>query len=314
MLPSMAPAVIDELRFDSAEEFLAALSPAHPRWHPDPLTWIFRGHAESSWQLFAKAYRVAQRPYAPFGVDCHLDKGEQEWSVYADAEEEMLERFSRALDRAGLSTPTRALEVRRAADERTSSADTHPSAIPLLALAQHFGLPTKLLDWSRQSRFAAYFATADAATSPKESVDLAVWALRTDFIKSISNRPVDSAELTIQTAPASSNPNLHAQQGLFTRTQGENAHRFPVDEFVKLAADAAQSWTLEPWQHAAGRNPNAVGRPIMRCLRLPQREAPKLLRLLAYEGVTGSTMFPGYEGVVRAMKEEVLWDARRGAP
>jgi hypothetical protein len=304
------PNVVEQLHFDSAEEFLAALSPSHAHWQPNPLSWIFRGHADASWQLFAKAYRVAQQPYAPFGVPCRLDEGKQEWSVYAEAEEELLERFSRGLDRAGFPTPTRALEVRRNGVERSSNADTRPDAVPLLALAQHFGLPTKLLDWSRQSRCAAYFAAADAAKAPQEGTDLAVWALRTDFIKSISERDVDAATVSILTAPASSNPNLHAQQGLFTRSEGENAHQLTLDEFIALASEAATSWELRPWHREEGKDPNLVARPLMRCLRLPQREAPKLLRLLAYEGVTGSTMFPGHEGVVRGMKEEALWDVR----
>jgi hypothetical protein len=30
--------------------------------------------------------------------------------------------------------------------------------------------------------------------------------------------------------------------------------------------------------------------------------------LLSYQGIDGSTMFPGHEGVVKAMKERALWD------
>lgn len=309
----MATNDLDQLRFDSAEEFLAALSPSHPRWHPDPLTWIFRGHANSSWKLFAKAYRVAQQPYAALGIECQLAPGAQEWSVYARAEEEMLERFSRGLDRAGLAVPAPALEVRPHGSERISDAETHPRAIPLLALAQHFGLPTKLLDWSRQSRVAAYFAAGEAATKPADDIDLAVWALRTDFIHSTDERGFDKTGLTIRTAPASSNPNLHAQQGLFTRTEGENAYRLTIDELIVGVSEAARSWDLKAWHDTEGKNPNAVPRPLLRCMRLPQRHAPRLLRLLAYEGITGSTMFPGYEGVIRAMREEVLWDVRARA-
>lgn len=41
---------------------------------------------------------------------------------------------------------------------------------------------------------------------------------------------------------------------------------------------------------------------------LPHSEARQLLRLLSDEGVDGASMFPGADGVVRAMRERVLWD------
>lgn len=49
--------------------------------------------------------------------------------------------------------------------------------IPLLALAQHFGLPTSLLDWTRIAMKAAYFAAADLNIRDGEA-RLAVWRSR----------------------------------------------------------------------------------------------------------------------------------------
>jgi len=44
-------------------------------------------------------------------------------------------------------------------------------------------------------------------------------------------------------------------------------------------------------------------------LTLPQRQARRLLQLLSYSGINGSTMFPGYDGVVRRLREEAFWRA-----
>jgi hypothetical protein len=45
----------------------------------------------------------------------------------------------------------------------------------------------------------------------------------------------------------------------------------------------------------------------MRKLILPRKEAPRLLALLVDERVTGATLFPGVDGVVREMKERFLY-------
>jgi hypothetical protein len=51
------------------------------------------------------------------------------------------------------------------------------------------------------------------------------------------------------------------------------------------------------------------GATPLRRLTLSVSEAGKLLRLLSYEGITGASMFPGADGVVRAMRETALWDS-----
>ena len=45
----------------------------------------------------------------------------------------------------------------------------------------------------------------------------------------------------------------------------------------------------------------------VRKLTLPGRHAKQLQRLLFEEGITGSSMFPGPEGVVKSMKEYAIW-------
>jgi len=107
-------------------------------------------------------------------------------------------------------------------------------------------------------------------------------------------------DLQLETAPRASNGRLHAQAGVFTWLRGELAHMTTVDQHVtKLAAAAAKR--TQPYEILA---------PLMRSFIAPVAEARKLLRLLAYEGVDGASVFPGYEGVVRAMKERAFWDRR----
>src|SRR4029450_8231169 len=43
---------------------------------------------------------------------------------------------------------------------------------------------------------------------------------------------------------------------------------------------------------------------------LPIDQSPALLRLLAKEGVSGTSLFPGYVGVVAGLQEEQFWRTR----
>ena len=56
--------------------------------------------------------------------------------------------------------------------------------VGVLALAQHFGIRTRLLDWSRRANVAAYFAAADAARAEVKAGFLAVWAIRVEMAAS----------------------------------------------------------------------------------------------------------------------------------
>jgi hypothetical protein len=69
-----------------------------------------------------------------------------------------------------------------------------------------------------------------------------------------------------------------------------------------------QSPSIEEYVEA--RKGDGEGRPSLHRLLLPNSEAPKLLRLLSYEGITGASMFPGADGVVQEMREYALWDVR----
>lgn len=163
-------------------------------------------------------------------------------------------------------------------------------AYPLMGLAQHHGLPTLLLDWTRRAPVAAYAAASSACdpSTTDKGDHLAIWALRAQPDQSFScgrQEDYSTAMFQVYQAPAGTNPNLRAQAGLFTLVFGYDDPG--VDTIVARRGDDG---------------------PELRRLTLPHSEAPKLLRLLANEGITGASMFPGADGVVRSMREESWWD------
>lgn len=276
--PDPRPGVLD-MRFTDANAFLEALSPRHKGWEPDPLRWVFRGHADAQWELRSKAARSTNE-FQRFGVQ----GVSHDWSTRADRQNELLDIFREGLNRAGLVIPMRAPRVEVRNEIVHPGAEPEREAFPLMALAQHHGLPTMLLDWSRRGWIAAYFAAVDAADPAKQhSGSLAVWALdRSGFT---GNTWRDYS--IFYDAPGGTNPNLSAQAGLFTIHHGEKS---PSLEMYLQDHRELQIPTGE-----------------LRRLTLPVVEAPRLLKLLAHEGVTGASLFPGPDGVVKAMRERALW-------
>ena len=189
--------------------------------------------------------------------------------------------------------------------------------LPLMALAQHYELPTRLLDWSDNPYFAAYFAAKSAAARYLKEPDkylgnhswakspekfFVIWGLDVASVKirlafQSSSKPDllphPNAKLRIVRAPAALIPNLAAQKGLFTvYDSGEKLEWDSPTERVSMKCVSEKLFTS----------------PLLSALVCPVREARKVLYLLAYHGVSAATIYPGYKGVVTSIEERGLWE------
>ena len=220
------------------------------------------------------------------------------------AEWTMLKRFFDAADLSGLPLPEDSQQLRQVLREtrlilKPEKMEGWPRTefLSLLALGQHYGLPTRLLDWTRSSFVAAYFAAEEAARKQKDgdkdfdATHLSVWAfnkLKRNLYWGYGNRQPPLIEIV--TAPGAGNPNLHAQKGLFTLVRSDSVteiDRRPIDEILQFLPAASD---LDLYHFT-----------------LPITEAPNLLGALSDYDITGAAVYPGYGGAAKAVFEERLF-------
>jgi hypothetical protein len=305
----------EHIRLNSAREFLEYLSPLGPILGTKRMatfasglgepTWVFRGHSDAKYELLPSALRKGQELLLTGGwkvLDEPVSNGDQ-----AGAEYSTLLAFFWAADEQGLALPE---------DSQTLRSFFRPSIAPLarareqkapwpsdfvlslMALAQHYGLPTRLLDWSYNPLVASYFS-AEPTPSPAEQ--LCVWALDLEAVRYVNPERRAEGFLTFVSAPRYGNANLLAQDGLFTL--------YSMDPFDWDAPRVAT-----PVEHLVSSWTGIRDVPILYKIELPRTEAQELLRLLLRHGITGARLFPGFAGVEKSLRERGPWGTRWGWP
>lgn len=302
-----APFTITEY-LDTAAELIDALRPTNKRWGGQSLRWIFRGHADAVWELVPSALRKsAWRDFKPDydpDVLTQTERDPVEW--------EILKQFGDRLDRAGLPIPGKTRVELDRQDPHKLPANWVLVYVELAALAQHHGLPTRLLDFTRSGLIAAYFAALEPPDGAPER--FCVWAIDGSFFTLGHGYEEQGTRLALVRGSRAFNVNQHAQDGLLgvwetPSNLGDGKGCVSLlelmDFFRMLAAIPATSTPETPpspsWTAIVDRL--ARSETFARKLSVPRSEASELIRLLASERITAATLFPGVRGVVEGMRE-----------
>jgi hypothetical protein len=299
----------------TADDFLAAIAPNGPRYggsyHPHGL--YFRGHANSEWLLLPSVLR--ENVFLDVGG---WSKGPRtENGAQIEREARLLSKFAELANQSGLFVPESAILLL----QRFESVDRYFSnrevqwppdeLLPIAALAQHSRLPTRLLDWTRDSYVAAYFAATEAATwlfktnadLRKNAKHLCVWVIHETLFsvgEIVKGTPPRISPIITSYA---TNANMRAQKGLFLIDR-------PSELDLSAAVDS-RPWNKliqedADWYSAPDPNSNFG---MLDRICLPIEEAPRLLRLLSHQGVSAASVFPNYDGVVSAIGERKYWES-----
>jgi len=219
------------------------------RGRPDDL-WVFRGQRDRAWEPTPQIDRPDFSTY----------RAEVRWTR-AKHESWLLEEFKRAARPLAPTPPQNQWEW--------------------LALAQHHGLATRLLDWTTNSLGALYFACED----PHSVGDSVVWCYHHDGETADSAADPFTSKSVASYWPPHVTQRITVQGGCFT------AHPAPLakpQRTVKWPGDLRQ-------------------------LVIPSAFRHSMRRQLSQLGITRSTLFPDLDGIAAAINRRASMDGPQPA-
>jgi hypothetical protein len=161
---------------------------------------------------------------------------------------------------------------------------------------QHYGMPTRLLDWTESHLHALYFAVMNA----RSSVDACVWILDPwslnqytiemqtipsssvkfldDYVLPIDKIPLVRSvkgSLPVAIRPQQNTPRIVAQKGTFTIFGKDQKPLEVLASKIKRYRDPIR----------------------LECLKVNGADKPKILKQLILAGITQSVLFPDLDGL-----------------
>ena len=161
---------IKEIRYNSADDFLQAISYKGELYNTFDSNFIFRGHSTDKYKLLPTALRLDMyNETYPNAIkdELHALCAVSEYGQI-EAEAQVLFDFYKKCDDAHLYVPNERrlresflfpVDYRILLQDENWRADEYQE---LAALAQHYGVPTRLLDWTSNICVALYFASSSA--------------------------------------------------------------------------------------------------------------------------------------------------------
>ena len=298
----------------SVRDFLDYLLSSSEHWRSAKLGDLaYRGQAGSGWRLVPKAFRIGQ----------WISRGSEAPSPcvtsQARAEFRAVHEFVKAADSSGLDITEAGARLLMQEDPSHIFSDSdwehkwpQDEILEVLALGQHHGVPTRLLDFTEDPLVAAYFAASFAWNPEKrqrlkgrERKYLAVWVVDLRFVRALNSidgrYPERIGEVRV---PRANNPYLNAQSGFFLIDRGANdvMRRGEILSIDQAILDRAGFWNNGKRLAGKGITRTWFDEFPVKQIRLPTALTAELLKELENRGITKGSVMPSLDRVVESLE------------
>ena len=345
MIKTENRAYIIEKHYNTADDFLHAISYKGELYNAFERNFVFRGHSSDKYELLPVVLRdnLYYKKYGTKDITEELKVYAATEFAQALIEYQILEDFFKMCDENQLFVP----EVRRMRELMPWRTQGYSFLLDegiwlpkelyeLATLAQHHGVPTRLLDWTQDINVALYFAVSGAIQkryNPQkltfnqwqeefgkllskakdyhlkkewkddvEKRNIEIWALDT----SVRFQYIKDNPLQVIHPRYHENGNLGAQKGILTFWEIKKPVKKHQEKGIVPDFKLLESKTLDEQISDFLTKNGEASKPYLYRITIPESEILELYIFAKHYGCDAAHLFPGYDGVVKCMNEDEM--------